>query len=92
MALILSGAKFYSWHFPPYFLSLVEESNSLKNNVLDNHLQKARIKLEGNGPIDIRATVVEVSAANLNFIVEISNLIYPCTDVHVASNSLLGSL
>ena len=48
-------------------------------------------KLEGNGPTDKRATVVEVSA-NLNFIFEISNLHYPNTDVHVASNSLLGSL
>ena len=48
-------------------------------------------KLEGNGPIDERATVVEVSVANLNFISEISNLNYPSIYVHVAY-SLLGGL
>ena len=34
------------------------------------------IQLEGNGPIDERATVAEVSVANFNFIFEISNLNY----------------
>ena len=50
------------------------------------------LKLEGNGPIDERATVVEVSVANLNFIFEINNLNYPGINAHVASNSLLGGL
>ena len=49
-------------------------------------------ELEDNGPIDERATVVEVSVANLNFISEISNLNYPGIYVHVASNSHLGGL
>ena len=53
---------------------------------------KPRRKLKGNGPKDERATVVEVSVANLNFIFEISNLNYPGIYVHVASNSLLGGL
>ena len=49
-------------------------------------------QLEGNGPKDERATVVEASVANFNFIFEISNLKYPGIYVHVASNSLLGGL
>ena len=49
-------------------------------------------KLEGNGPIDERATVVEVSVANFNLVFEISNLNYPGIYVHVASNSHLGGL
>ena len=48
------------------------------------------IQLEGNGPIDERVTVAEVSVANFNFIFEISNLNY--LNVHVASNSYLGGL
>ena len=50
------------------------------------------MKLEGNGPKDERATVLEASVANFNLIVEISNLDYPGSDVHVASNSYLGGL
>ena len=50
------------------------------------------LKLEGNGPIDERATVVEVSVANFIFIFEISYLNYPGIYVHVASNSQLGGL
>ena len=46
-------------------------------------------KLEGNGPIHERATLIEVSVANLNFIFEISNLNYTGIYVHVASNNLL---
>ena len=49
-------------------------------------------ELEGNGPIDKRATVVEVSVANFNFIFEISNLNYPGIYVQVASNSHLRGL
>ena len=55
-------------------------------------LRRNSEKLEGNGPIDERATVVEVSVANFNFIFEISNLNYPGNYVHVASNSHLGGL
>ena len=55
-------------------------------------LRRNSEKLEGNGPIDERATVVEVSVANFNFIFEISNLNYPGIYVHVASNSLLGGI
>ena len=44
------------------------------------------LKLEGNGPIDERATVVEVSEPNLKLIFEISNLNYPGIYVHVADN------
>ena len=50
------------------------------------------MKLEGNGPKDERATVVEASVANFNFIFEISNLNYLGIYVHVASNSHLGGL
>ena len=50
------------------------------------------MKLEGNGPIDERATVAEVSIANLDFIFEISSLNYPGIYVHVASKSHIGGL
>ena len=50
------------------------------------------LELEGNGPTDERATVLEASVANFNFIFEISNLDYPGIDVHVASNRYLGGL
>ena len=50
------------------------------------------MKLEGNGPIDERATVVEVSVTNLNFIFEISNLNYPGIYVHITSNCHFGGL
>ena len=38
------------------------------------------IQLEGNGPIDERATVAEVSVANFNFIFGISYFNYPGHD------------
>ena len=49
-------------------LSLVADKSTRLN------LRQNKIKLEGNGPIDERATVAEVSVANFKFIFEISNL------------------
>ena len=47
-------------------------------------------KLEGNDPIiEKREKVAVTSAAKFGLIFEISNLSYPGTNVHVASNSNL---
>ena len=54
--------------------------------------KKIVLKLEGNGPTDERAAMIVVLEANFDLKFKISNLNYPSTDVHVASNSLLGSL
>ena len=61
-----------------------------RSNMLFFQLQRS--KLEGNGPIDEGAAMMVVSETNFDLRFEFSNLNYPGSYVHVASNSLLGGL
>ena len=80
IVIVDSACKFHSrviWpqsHFGSDSLSHPMNSVATPSHHLKFDRVRVTTKLEGNGPIDERATVAEVSVANFNFIFEISNL------------------